>query len=215
MFFQVARMTSLQLVAKEEMVERLLDAAATGDLTQVSTLLSHAPSLINQKGYNGWTALMLASRNGHFHVVEALLSHGYKEPRRNIEEENCSKNTPLSRFKTHCLLSSLFLKSCDKLQVNNSSQTAYDIAKFWGHRHISKLLSWTDDGCQRVLPGSDLQQQENYFSREMLDRLSGKRTDEAWLEAKQSQSDTVYLLFSNLSPMVSGSWEDDKAEVGG
>lgn len=75
-------MTSLQLGAKEEMVERFLDAAATGDLTQVSTLLSHAPSLINQRGYSGWTALMLASRNGHYHVVEALLSHGYKEPRR-------------------------------------------------------------------------------------------------------------------------------------
>lgn len=99
--------------------------------------------------------------------------------------------------------------------MNDSSQTAYDIAKFWGHRHISNLLSWTDDDCHRVLPGSDLRLQENYFSREMLDRLSGKRTDKAWLEAKQSQSDTVYLLFSNLSPMVSSSREDDKAEVGG
>lgn len=69
-------MTSLQLSAAEEMVERFLDAAARGDLAQVSTLLSHSPSLLNRKGYSGWTALMLASRNGHFPVVEALLSQG-------------------------------------------------------------------------------------------------------------------------------------------
>lgn len=101
------------------------------------------------------------------------------------------------------------------MSVNSSSQTAYDIAKFWGHRHISNLLGRTGDGCHRVLPGSDLSQQENYFSREMLDRLSGKRTDKVWLESKQSQPDTVYLLFSSLSPMVSSSQADDQAEVRG
>ncbi|XP_040898634.1 peroxisomal NADH pyrophosphatase NUDT12 isoform X2 [Toxotes jaculatrix] len=169
-------MTSLQLSAKEEMVEKFLDAAARGDLSQVSVLLSHVPSLINQTGYSGWSALMLAARNGHYHVVEALLSHG-----------------------------------CDKFSVNSSSQTAYDIAKFWGHRHISNLLSRTDDGSRRVLPGSDLSRQENYFSRETLDRLSGKRTDKVWLETKQSDPDTVYLLFSSLSPMVSSSEEDGSA----
>lgn len=69
-------MTSLQLTAKDETVQRFLDAAARGDLPQLSTMLSHASSLINQKGYSGWTALMLAARNGHYRVVEELLSHG-------------------------------------------------------------------------------------------------------------------------------------------
>ncbi|XP_060895006.1 peroxisomal NADH pyrophosphatase NUDT12 [Labrus mixtus] len=171
-------MTSLQLSAKEEMVEKLLDAAARGDLTQVSSLLSHVPSLINQKGDSGWTALMLAARNGHYSVVETLLSHG-----------------------------------CDKFSVNSSSQTAYDISKFWGHRTVSNLLGRTDEGCQRVLPGSDLQQQENYFSREMLERLSVKRSEGAWLEAKQRDPDSVYLLFSNLNPMVCSS-DQDQSEGG-
>lgn len=72
-------MTSLQLSAKDEMAEKFLDAAARGDLTQVSMLLSHVPSLINQTGHSGWTALMLAARNGHYHVVEALLAHGYRK----------------------------------------------------------------------------------------------------------------------------------------
>ncbi|KAM4616884.1 NAD-capped RNA hydrolase NUDT12 [Polymixia lowei] len=161
-------MAGLQMSMKEEVVERFLDAAARGDLSQVSSVLLRSPSLINQTRHNGWTALMLAARNGHYHVVETLLAQG-----------------------------------CDKFSVNKSSRTAYDIAKFWGHRHISNLLASTDDRCQRVLPTSDLSQQENYFSRETLDRLSEKRTDPGWLEAKQNSPDSVYLLFSNLSPMLS------------
>ncbi|XP_054895677.1 peroxisomal NADH pyrophosphatase NUDT12 [Poeciliopsis prolifica] len=154
-------MTSLQLSAKEEMLEKFLDAAARGDLSQVSTLLSNVPSLINQTGRSGWTALMLAARNGHHHVAEKLL-----------------------------------LLGCDKFCVNSSSQTAYDIAKFWGHRHIAGLLGQAADRA------ADRATHENYFSRETLDRQSGKRTDRVWLEAKQRDSDTVYLLFSDLSPMI-------------
>ncbi|XP_068594671.1 NAD-capped RNA hydrolase NUDT12 [Brachionichthys hirsutus] len=171
-------MTSLQLSVNEEMVERFLDAAATGDLTNVSTLLSRVPSLINQKGSRNWTALMLAARNGHFPVVEMLLAHG-----------------------------------CDKFSVNSSSQTAYDIAKFWGHRHVSNLLGRTGAGCQRVLPGADLSQQENYFSREMLHRRSEKRTDSEWLEVQRRDPETVYILFSDLGPMVSTIQKDGGASA--
>lgn len=73
-------MTSYQLSAKDEMVEKFLDAAAGGDVSRVSGLLSHLPSLINQTGYSGWTALMLAARNGHRDVVEKLLAHGWVAP---------------------------------------------------------------------------------------------------------------------------------------
>ncbi|KAM3611573.1 uncharacterized protein V6R79_020695 [Siganus canaliculatus] len=171
-------MLTTQFSAKEDVLNKFLEAAASGDVTQMSTLLSHVPSLINQKGNNGWTALMFAARNGHYNVVEAMLSQG-----------------------------------CDKFLVNTSSQTAYDIAKFWGHRHICNVLSRTNDDCQRVLPASDLCYHENYFGRATLDRLSGKRTDKLWLEAKQSSPDTVYLLFSNLSPMISSPKDNDGAEV--
>ncbi|XP_061752508.1 peroxisomal NADH pyrophosphatase NUDT12 [Nerophis ophidion] len=164
-------MTSWQLSAKEEMVEKFLDAASRGDADQVSSLLSHAPSLLNQAGHSGWTALMLAARNGHRQVAEALLSHG-----------------------------------CDKWSVNSSGQTAYDIAGFWGHRHIAALLG----GAER---GGDLVPRENYFGRETLDRLSAKRTDSPWLEAKKTHPGSVFLLFSDLSPMVSGSREDGALEL--
>lgn len=97
----------------------------------------------------------------------------------------------------------LLSPSCDKSLVNSSSQTAYDIAKFWGHNHISTLLNPVDDRGQQIPPGFELRTQEHYFGRETLDRLSVKRTDTEWLEAKQKNPDSVYLLFSNLIPMVS------------
>ena len=61
----------------EEMVERFLDAAARGDLVKVTSMLSQSNSLTNQKGEKDWTALMMAARNGHFDVVQTLLSYGY------------------------------------------------------------------------------------------------------------------------------------------
>lgn len=109
-----------------------------------------------------------------------------------------------------CPNSFLAPSSCDKVTVNSSSQTAYDIAKFWGHKHIADLLGRAGDGCR---PDSHISPQENYFSREPLDRSSGKRSDEAWLEAKGRKPDTVYLLFSNLSPMVSTAQDHSGAAV--
>lgn len=157
---------------KEEMVERFLDAAARGDLAKVAAMMSHTSSLTNQKGENGWTALMLAARNGHFDVIQTLLSYG-----------------------------------CDRFAVNKSSQTAYDIAKFWGHRHISKLLARNEGGCQRIL---EVDENENYFNREVLDRLSEKRSDSAWLEARQTSPDSVFLLFFNLNPLVTSTAEENQ-----
>uniref|UniRef100_A0A8C5DPZ9 NAD-capped RNA hydrolase NUDT12 n=2 Tax=Gouania willdenowi TaxID=441366 RepID=A0A8C5DPZ9_GOUWI len=163
---------------EEETLQRFLDAAARGDVNHVTTLLSQVPLIINQRGTNGWNALMMAARNGQYDVVEELLKHG-----------------------------------CDKFSVNSSSQTAHDIAKFWGHRHICNLLGGANDVCQRVLPGVDQTPQENYFSRETLERLSEKRTDKSWMEDKERDPRTVYLLFNNLSPMVGVSQRDQGERV--
>ncbi|CAG5917478.1 unnamed protein product [Menidia menidia] len=98
-----------------------------------------------------------------------------------------------------------FPSSCDRLCVNGSAQTAYDVAKFWGHGHIAALLARSGGGGG--LSGGGLAggggAQENFFSREPLDRLSSRRADAVWMDATQSRLDSVYLLFSRLSPMVS------------
>ncbi|KAJ8371599.1 hypothetical protein AAFF_G00306850 [Aldrovandia affinis] len=174
-------MASVQMSPKDEMVERFLDAAARGDVAKVSTMIVHSSSLINESGDNGWTALMLGARNGHFEVVKTLLSKG-----------------------------------CDKSLVNKSGETSYDIAKFWGYKHIAGLLANSKSGnSHHLLPGSGTEEHENYFSREFLNRMSEKRTDSRWLEALQSSLATIYILFFNLNPLVtSGSDEMGDSKPG-
>ncbi|XP_066567342.1 NAD-capped RNA hydrolase NUDT12 isoform X1 [Amia ocellicauda] len=103
---------------------------------------------------------------------------------------------------------------CDKSLVNKSGQTALDIAKFWGHKHIANLLTNTKSGDRHRFLSSTAGEHENFFSREFLNRMSEKRTDLKWLKAKQSCPHTVYILFSNLSPLVTSDGEDiDSSEA--
>uniref|UniRef100_A0AAZ3NX04 NAD-capped RNA hydrolase NUDT12 n=2 Tax=Oncorhynchus tshawytscha TaxID=74940 RepID=A0AAZ3NX04_ONCTS len=173
------QMENIQMSPKEELLERFLDYASRGDLAKVSGMISHSSFLVNESGENGWTALMLAARNGHTDIVDNLLSNG-----------------------------------CDTFLVNKSAQTAYDIAKFWGHRHIARLLAKTENKCQRILPSDRMEEHENYFTREVFNRMSEKRSDSKWLEAKQSSPDTVFILFFNLNPLVSASEESKTAHPG-
>ncbi|NXS93186.1 NUD12 pyrophosphatase, partial [Jacana jacana] len=80
----------------------------------------------------------------------------------------------------------LLEEGCDRSIVNKSRQTALDIAKFWGYKHIANLLANVKD----------------YFGLTLLDRRSDKRMDSKWLSKKQSHPTTVYIVFSNLSPLV-------------
>lgn len=75
-YFHNLAMTSVEMSAQDEMVDQFLDYASRGDLDKVSTMISHSSQLLNESGRQGWTALMLAARNGHFEVVKALLSNG-------------------------------------------------------------------------------------------------------------------------------------------
>ncbi|KAJ8380955.1 hypothetical protein SKAU_G00017330 [Synaphobranchus kaupii] len=101
------------------------------------------------------------------------------------------------------VVNTLLSKGCDKSLVNKSGQTSYDIAKFWGHKHIAGLLANSKGGnSHHLLPGSSTEGHENYFSREFLNRMSEKRTNSQWLEAKQSSPASVYILFFNLNPLV-------------
>ncbi|XP_019740223.1 NAD-capped RNA hydrolase NUDT12 [Hippocampus comes] len=89
------------------------------------------------------------------------------------------------------VVQTLLRHGSDKSRVNSSGQSASDVAAFWGHEHVSAFLGDRD--------GAGV---ENYFGSEPLDRLSAKRSDAAWLEAKKKDPASVFLLFSDLSPML-------------
>ncbi|KAG5280477.1 hypothetical protein AALO_G00060470 [Alosa alosa] len=109
------------------------------------------------------------------------------------------------------VVKALLAKGCDASPVNRSGKTAYDIARFWGHKHIAMLLSGGQDGRPPyTLPGMHANGEDLYFNHEFLDRLSEKRSDSKWLTAKQTSPDTVFLLFHNLNPLViSEAMEED------
>lgn len=96
----------------------------------------------------------------------------------------------------------LLEKGCDRSFVNKSRQTALDIAVFWGYKHIANLLANAKGGKKPWFLTSDIDGCENYFSRTLLDRRSDKRTNSDWLQAKESHPATVYILFSDLNPLV-------------
>ncbi|KAL4660886.1 peroxisomal NADH pyrophosphatase NUDT12 [Arapaima gigas] len=175
--FRLCTMTGVVRGPKDEMLARFLDCAARGDAVQVSAMLGHSSFLLNERGKNGWTALMLSARNGHYEVVKTLLSKG-----------------------------------CDKMLVNKAGQTSFDIAKFWGHNHIARLLANSKDGDGlQFLTDKDAEGLENYFGREYLHRMCDMRTDSKWLEEKESSPNTVFLLFFHLNPFVTSQPEETDA----
>nr|XP_058132879.1 NAD-capped RNA hydrolase NUDT12 isoform X2 [Dasypus novemcinctus]XP_058132883.1 NAD-capped RNA hydrolase NUDT12 isoform X2 [Dasypus novemcinctus]XP_058132884.1 NAD-capped RNA hydrolase NUDT12 isoform X2 [Dasypus novemcinctus] len=96
----------------------------------------------------------------------------------------------------------LLEKGCDRSIVNKSRQTALDIAKFWGYKHIANLLANAKGGKKPWFLTNEVEESENYFSRTLLDRKSEKRNNSKWLLTKKSHPATVYILFSDLNPLV-------------
>ncbi|XP_072137448.1 NAD-capped RNA hydrolase NUDT12 isoform X2 [Mobula birostris] len=162
------RMANSGNTLKKEMVARFHETAAKGDAAKLSTMLTYSTSLVDEVDEKGWTALMYASRNGHFEVARLLLEKG-----------------------------------CNRSLSNKSGQTAQDIAKFWGYRTIADLLANPTLAAGTGTRPDGLQEEnENYFGRTLLNKLSEKRSDSNWLKAKQIHPATVYILFSNLNPLV-------------
>ncbi|XP_015279570.1 PREDICTED: peroxisomal NADH pyrophosphatase NUDT12 [Gekko japonicus] len=100
------------------------------------------------------------------------------------------------------IVQALLEKRCDRSVTNKSNQTVLDIAKFWGYKNIANLLANVKDGLEPFSLTSEAREHENYFCRIFLDRKSEKRVDSNWLNLKQKQPTSVYILFSNLRPLA-------------
>ncbi|XP_077203843.1 NAD-capped RNA hydrolase NUDT12 [Paroedura picta] len=100
------------------------------------------------------------------------------------------------------IVQALLEKGCNRSATNKSNQTALDIANFWGYKNIGDLLVNVKDGLEPFFPTGEVREHENYFCRNFLDRKSEKRLDSDWLNLKQKQATTVYILFSNLKPFA-------------
>lgn len=91
--------------------------------------------------------------------------------------------------------------------TNKLGQTAADIADFWGSHEVRELLRPSQQNGQQSTTGASLRA----FAREFvhfgggsfLDRLSHKRKDAAWVKSISQSSSAIYILFHELSPLMS------------
>ena len=98
--------------------------------------------------------------------------------------------------------------SADSSAVNNTGQTAKDIAEFWLHDAVAAELS----GQPRSASAAAVcNQQSNYFCNSPLDRASELRTDTAWLNDASTASNTVYILFVKLDLVIHKPAVDDSS----
>lgn len=64
--------------AQADLLERLFSAASNGEKEAITNMVSLFTSVsIDERNEHGWSALMLAARNGHSNVVQHLLEQGY------------------------------------------------------------------------------------------------------------------------------------------
>lgn len=97
----------------------------------------------------------------------------------------------------------VFYFSADTFVTNSVGQTANDIAEFWQHREVATILSKTNDGNAASATGLPVAvRKTNYFCDSPLDRMSQRRTDDEWLEAMKTDPKTVYIVLTQLSPLV-------------
>ena len=82
----------------KDKLDLLLLASENGDLDTVRTILSHNPSLINEKNEKGWSAIIVATYFGQKNIIELLLSFGG-----NINDRNFNGTTVIMYAKDFCL----------------------------------------------------------------------------------------------------------------
>ncbi|RUS70417.1 hypothetical protein EGW08_021825 [Elysia chlorotica] len=82
-----------QTLDELEFERGLWSAALAGDIEDVSNKLSRNSDIVNKTDKSGYTALHYASRGGHLHMCELLISHGAKVN----SQTHSSQTTPLHR----------------------------------------------------------------------------------------------------------------------
>lgn len=120
--------------------ENLIKAIQTGNIDFIHGVIKNKKELINKKGLDDWTPLMVASsQNKNEKIVELLLKNGA-----NINDTNIDENTALI-IASECGFSKIVktLLECIDLNVNHQNideDTALIISSDNGHKDVVELL---------------------------------------------------------------------------
>ncbi len=125
---------ALSAIQQKELDESLIGAAIRGDANAVKSLLERGVD-VNFQDDHGWTALMIASKNGHKKTVEMLLRHNP-----NVDLQNKDGWTALMHASFHGraeIVQMLVEKNGIKGQIGMNALMMASIA---GHMDIAKIL---------------------------------------------------------------------------
>jgi hypothetical protein len=114
------------------------DAAETGDLAKIKTLLKDNPELVFDKNGDGMTPLHMAAREGHMDLVELLLSNKADVHTKNVEGE-----TPLflaTKYGYKAVVELLLANSADVNAKDKYGRTPLRLAVAYNHKDIEELL---------------------------------------------------------------------------
>jgi hypothetical protein len=114
------------------------DAAETGDLAKVKTLLKDDPELVFSKNGDGMTPLHMAAREGHKDLVELLLAN-----KADVHTKNAEGETPLflaTKFGYKVVVELILANSADVNAKDKYGRTPLRLAVAYNHKDIDELL---------------------------------------------------------------------------
>lgn len=147
-----------------------LGAARGGNSLRVSTLLDQNPSLLEERGLDGSTALSLAAKYGMTEVVEFLLSKGA-----NVSSKDEMGRTPLIlavEFGHAEIAGVLIAKGADVNAKSDSGQTPLTIAESRSENQtVAILRQLPDPGRYHPLSQAEIQLRDDWLGAAEFGRL--------------------------------------------
>lgn len=129
-----------------QLVMEMFEAAGSGNLSKVKSLLGREPQLVDAPGLAGMRPLMEASLHGHRGVVELLIAEGA-----NVNGKNANGNTALHFAAPgghEAIVRTLLAHGADKMAENTDGEKPIDRAAKSGQKRIVVLLMRRGGGRQ-------------------------------------------------------------------
>lgn len=106
---------------------------------------------------------------------------------------------------------------CDRELINNSGQSASEIAKFWGHQSIFEKIESTSTHPNSlplpIITKTETQDDKIFFGKSFLSREAHRRKDTVWIKNAISDESTVFVIFNNnLEVLVTPSVDHSNKE---
>lgn len=122
---------------KGKLGDELIEASYQGDLKKMEDLIDCGAS-VDGRGYDGWTPLSVAAREGRLDAVRLLTTKGA-----DVNAEEGGGNTPLfwAAYYGHLdVVEYLLANGADKARRCSDCMSVIEVAKSRGHEQIVSVL---------------------------------------------------------------------------